>query len=220
MIEATTCAASLPAELTQLYTILKSDDLRFIFEMLVALRTIIYFCSKSPYSEARDLAAIAIVSSVFMIVAATSGSKAPDLMRQIVACDATGPQSRIALTGNSPPACASPLTQAANVPKPGGPRGDGASSLPAQIAAGSPRWTNARLKCHTCALGFACRRQGGQRAGLPGGHEDISTRYCGYRPGKPQPYQSLLYRVLTRVRKRDLPGFARKKHQANVYRER
>ncbi len=103
MFEANPCSAYLPGELAQLYAIFKSDGWKLVFASLAAARAIVYYCGKSRYYEARQLATAAIAASILVVLVAASESRAPALVRQILACEAPDSQSRFA-TAEKPPA--------------------------------------------------------------------------------------------------------------------
>ena len=102
MLEANPCSVQLAGELTQLYTILKSDGWHLVFASLAAARVIIYYCGKSQYYEARDLASAAVMASIFVVLIAASESQVPALVKQMLACKAPSTQERIALVKAMP----------------------------------------------------------------------------------------------------------------------
>ncbi len=103
MLEANPCFAYLPGELEQLYAILKSGGWKVVLASLAAARAAFYYCGKSQYYEARELASAAIMASILVVLAAVSESQAPTLVRQILACEAPSTETPIA-TAEKPPA--------------------------------------------------------------------------------------------------------------------
>ncbi len=102
MLEANPCFAYLPSELEQLYAILKSDGLKLVFASLAAARAVVYYCGKSRYYEARELASAAIMASILLVFVAVSESRAPTLVRQILACEGPSTGSPIATAEKAP----------------------------------------------------------------------------------------------------------------------
>ncbi len=97
MFEAHHCSAHLAGEITQLYAILRSDGWSFVFALLAAARAIVYYCGKSQYSEARELASITIMASILVVFIAAGESQVPALVSQIVSCKAPETLEKIAL---------------------------------------------------------------------------------------------------------------------------
>ncbi len=96
MFEANPCSGYLAGEIAQLYAILKSDGWKAVFAVFGATKAIVYFCNKSPHYEARDLAAAAVIASLFAVLIAVTKSRAPTLVRHALACKAPEMQSRSA----------------------------------------------------------------------------------------------------------------------------
>ena len=103
MFEPNPCSAYLAGEIAQLYAILKSDGWKAVFAVFGATRAIVYFCGKSPHHEARDLAAAAVMASIFAVLIAATESRAPTLVRHALACKAPDAQTRLSAT-EAPPA--------------------------------------------------------------------------------------------------------------------
>jgi len=102
MLEANPCFADLPGELEQLYAILKSDGFKLVLASLAAARAAVYYCGKSRYYEAQELASAAIVASILVVLVAASESRAPVLVRQILACEAPGTEPPFAVAEKAP----------------------------------------------------------------------------------------------------------------------
>ena len=103
MFEPNPCSAYLAGEIAQLYAILKSDGWKAVFAVFGATRAIVYFCGKSPHHEARDLAAAAVMASIFAVLIAATELHAPALVRHVLACKSPGAQTRLSAT-EVPPA--------------------------------------------------------------------------------------------------------------------
>jgi hypothetical protein len=103
MFEPNPCSVYLAGEIAHLYAILKSDGWKAVFAVFGATRAIVYFCGKSPHHEARDLAAAAVMASIFAVLIAVTESRAPTSVRHALACKAPDPQTRLSAT-EVPPA--------------------------------------------------------------------------------------------------------------------
>lgn len=106
MFEANPCFTYLPGELTQIYTILTSGGWKLVFAALAGARVAAYYCGKTQYREAQELASAAIVASILVVTVAVSESRVPSVVRHILACnapDTPSPPSRIAAS-EMPPA--------------------------------------------------------------------------------------------------------------------
>ena len=101
MFEANPCSVYLAGEIAQLYAILKSDGWKAVFAVFGATRAIVYFCGKSPHIEARDLAAAAVMASIFALLIAVTESRAPTLVRHALACKAPDAQTRLCRHGSA-----------------------------------------------------------------------------------------------------------------------
>lgn len=97
MFEAHPCSALWAGHFAQLYAILKSDGWHFVFASLAAARAIVYYCGKSRYPEARDLASATIMASMLVVLIAARESQVPALVTQILSCKAPETQEKIAV---------------------------------------------------------------------------------------------------------------------------
>jgi hypothetical protein len=102
MFEPSPCSVYLAGEIAQLYAVLKSDGWKVVFAVFGATRAIVYFCGKSPHHEARNLAAAAVMASIFAVLIAVTESRAPAAVRHALACKAPETQKRLSATGEPP----------------------------------------------------------------------------------------------------------------------
>ncbi len=96
MVEANPCTVYIANELARLYTIITSDEWKFVMLSLGVTRIITYYCSRSKYDEARELAAAAIMFSILVVLIAATEWRAPAAVRQVFACNAPDARTRVA----------------------------------------------------------------------------------------------------------------------------
>ncbi len=97
MFEAHPCSIYWPGQFAQLYAILKSDGWHFVFAFLAAARAIAYYCAKSRYLEAREVASAMIMASILVVLIVAGELQVPTLVRQILSCKAPETQEKIAV---------------------------------------------------------------------------------------------------------------------------
>jgi hypothetical protein len=80
------CAALWADGLTQLYAFLKSDSGELFFAALAIVKTAVYYCYRSRYLEARELAATMVLALAFTVTIIAQETQVPIAVRQILAC--------------------------------------------------------------------------------------------------------------------------------------
>ena len=90
------CSTYLVDELAKIYNIIASNEWKLVLFSLGGARIVIHYCNKSPYYEAREVKAAAILFSIMVILIAAAEWRAPALVRQVLACKAPETKTRFA----------------------------------------------------------------------------------------------------------------------------
>ncbi len=106
MLDTQPCATLWTGELTALYEFLKSESGELFVAALATAKTAIYYCFRSRYSEARELAVTMVLALAFTLTIVAQEAQVPIAVRQILACKSPSQEEpKLARIGLQPGRC-------------------------------------------------------------------------------------------------------------------
>jgi hypothetical protein len=92
MFETNTCATLIAREIAHLYAFLNSDAGQLCFAGIAVWRSIMYYCRRSRYPEASDLASAMIVCAILATLIAAQEAQLSVRVKQVLSCKRPGIQ--------------------------------------------------------------------------------------------------------------------------------
>jgi hypothetical protein len=101
MFETNTCATLIAREIAHLYAFLNSDAGQLCFAAIATWRAILYYCRRSPYPEASDLASAMIAGAILAALIAAQEAELSGRVKLVLSCK--GPKIREASLRHAAP---------------------------------------------------------------------------------------------------------------------
>jgi hypothetical protein len=86
MFETNSCATLIAREIAHLYAFLSSEAGQLCFAVIATWRAIIYYCRRSRYPEASDLASAMIIAAIFAVLIAAQEAQLSGRVKQVLSC--------------------------------------------------------------------------------------------------------------------------------------